>query len=214
MNTQCFSTDYVSCNSGVSNNAVAWLHDCLHPCLFVLNMHFNTWTVHTCIPTQANGRNIPDYQIFADKCDEDTWGMEERQEGAEERRELTGTSFQYHRVGHCQKKGKRKGNRKTAKWRLGGQHKHWYHKGEVFLCVMDKVPAKPKKLKADHHSLTKLSYRCWLRGCKDGWLGMIQTILFMGKLTWCLHEHEWWGFNEPINNITTVMRTDVKESKV
>lgn len=113
------------------------------------------------------------------------------------------------------KKGKRKGNRKTAKWRLGGQHKHWYHKGEVFLCVMDKNISEAKKVKADHHSPSKISYRCWFRGCRDVWLRMIPTILFMGNLTWCLHEHEWWGFNKHLNNITTVMRSDVLwESKV
>lgn len=101
-------------------------------------MHFNTCEDGAYLHSHTSKWEKYTYQIFADKCDEDTWGMEERQEGAEERRELTGTSFQYQRVGHCQKKGKRKGNRKTAKWRLGGQHKHWYHKGEVFLCVMDK----------------------------------------------------------------------------
>lgn len=31
--------------------------------------------------------------------------MEGQGEGAEERRELTGTSFQYQRVGHCQRGG-------------------------------------------------------------------------------------------------------------
>lgn len=46
-------------------------------------------------------KNTPDHQIFADKCDEDTGRMEGQGEGAEERRELTGTSFQYQRVGHC-----------------------------------------------------------------------------------------------------------------
>lgn len=33
--------------------------------------------------------------------------MEGQGEGAEERRELTGTSFQYQRVGHCRKGGGR-----------------------------------------------------------------------------------------------------------
>lgn len=47
------------------------------------------------------GKNTPDHQIFADNFDEDTGGMKGQGEGAEERRELTGTSFQYHRVGHC-----------------------------------------------------------------------------------------------------------------
>lgn len=44
-----------------------------------------------------------DHQIFADKFDEETGGMEGQGGGSEERRELTGTSFQYQRVGHCQR---------------------------------------------------------------------------------------------------------------
>lgn len=46
--------------------------------------------------------NKPDHQIFPDKFDEDTGRMEGQGEEAEERKELTGTSFQYQRVGHCQ----------------------------------------------------------------------------------------------------------------
>lgn len=69
-------------------------------------------------------------------------------------------------------------------------------RGKSSSVEWTKIPAKPKKWKAGHHSPSKISYRCW-----DVWLGMIQTILFMGKLTWCLHEHEWWGFNELLSNI-------------
>lgn len=54
--------------------------------------------------------NTPDQKIFADKLDEDTVKMEGQGQGAEERRELTGTSFQYQRVGHCQR-GEGTGNR-------------------------------------------------------------------------------------------------------
>lgn len=63
--------------------------------------------MHTSILTSAYGEreNTPDHQIFADTFDEDTGGMGGQGEGAEERRELTGTSFQYQRVGHCQKGG-------------------------------------------------------------------------------------------------------------
>lgn len=178
-------------------------------------MHFNTCKDGAYLHSHTSKWEKYTYQIFADKCDEDTWGMEERQEGAEERRELTGTSFQYQRVGHCQKKGKRKGNRKTAKWRLGGQHNHWYHKGgSLPLRNGQKYQRSRRSWKRiiKSEGSWKLSYRCW-----DVWLGMIQTILFMGKLT-CLHEHEWWGFNEPLKNIITVitvMRTNVLwESKV
>lgn len=58
--------------------------------------------IYTSILTPAyGGKNTPDHQIFADKCDEDTGRMEGQGEEAEERRELTGTSFQYQRVGHC-----------------------------------------------------------------------------------------------------------------
>lgn len=61
--------------------------------------------MHTSILTSACGgkNNTPDYKIFADKFDEDTGRMEGQGQGAEERRELTGTSFQYQRVGHCQR---------------------------------------------------------------------------------------------------------------
>lgn len=54
--------------------------------------------------TSLRGENTPDHQIFADTFDEDTGGMEGHGEEAEERRELTGTSFQYQRVGHCQRR--------------------------------------------------------------------------------------------------------------
>ena len=60
-------------------------------------------------------KNTPDHQIFADKFDEDTGGMEGQGEGAEERRELTGTSFQYQRVGHCQRGGGDRKKRKTGR---------------------------------------------------------------------------------------------------
>lgn len=45
--------------------------------------------------------------MLAEKFDEDSGGMEGEGEEAEGRRELTGTSFQYQRVGHCQS---RRGN--------------------------------------------------------------------------------------------------------
>lgn len=41
-------------------------------------------------------------------------------------------------------KEERKGNRETGKWRLGGQQKHWHHKGEVFLCVMGQNTSKAR----------------------------------------------------------------------
>ena len=63
-------------------------------------------------------KNTPDNQVFADKFDEDTGGMEGQGEGAEERRELTGTSFQYQRVGHCQRGG---GTGKRERWGSGEQ---------------------------------------------------------------------------------------------
>lgn len=66
-------------------------------------------------------KNKPsDHQIFADNFDEDFGGMEGQGGGAEERRELTGTSFQYQRVGHCQREAGI-GKRKTRKRRTGAQ---------------------------------------------------------------------------------------------
>lgn len=53
--------------------------------------------------------------------DEDTGEMEGQGEGAEERKELTGTSFQYQRVGHCQKRRRDRKEKKTRKWKTGAQ---------------------------------------------------------------------------------------------
>lgn len=50
--------------------------------------------------------------------------MEGQGEGAEERRELTGTSFQYQRVGHCQRGGG-KGNRERQ-GNVEQEHKERY----------------------------------------------------------------------------------------
>lgn len=49
-------------------------------------------------------------------------GWRDRGEEAEESRELTGTSFQYQRVGHCQNRGGiHKTWRKRREWKTGAQ---------------------------------------------------------------------------------------------
>lgn len=91
-------------------------------------------------------------------------------------------------------KEERKGNRETGKWRLGGQQKHWHHKGEVFLCVMGQNTSKARGWK--RIIILSVSSPTGVGGCREVWLGRSQTIGFMGKGIWLLHEHEWGGFNE------------------
>lgn len=147
--TQCFSSDYVSCNTDVStNNAVCILASAPSPYLCWTCIASHVRTVHTRIPTPANGRNIPDYQIIADKCDEDTWGMEEWQEGAEERRELTGTSFQYQRVGHCQKKKKGKEIERQGNEDWEDNRSTNTTRGKSSSMWWTKIPVKPEEVES------------------------------------------------------------------
>lgn len=78
-----------------------------------LNADFDLTHTNSITPEDGGKRNTPDRQVLADKFDEDTGRMEGQGEGAEERRELTGTSFQYQRVGHCQR-GTSAGNREKT----------------------------------------------------------------------------------------------------
>lgn len=147
--TQCFSTDYVSCNTDVStNNAVCILASAPSPYLCWTCIVWHVRTVHTRIPTPANGRYIPDYRIFADKCEEDTWGMEEWQEGAEERKELTGTSFQYQRVGHCQKKKKGKEIERQGNEDWEDNRSTDTTRGKSSSVWWTKIPVKPEEVES------------------------------------------------------------------
>lgn len=71
-------------------------------------------------PPKVIELNKPDYQTFGDTFDEVTGRMEVRGKEAEERKELTGTSFQYQRVGHCQI-GRDRKYRKAKEWKTGAQ---------------------------------------------------------------------------------------------
>lgn len=53
-------------------NAVCILASAPSPYLCWTCIVSHVRTVHTRIPTPANGRYIPDYQVLADKCDEGT----------------------------------------------------------------------------------------------------------------------------------------------
>lgn len=99
--------------------------------------------------------------------------------------------------------GKEIERQRNEDWGVGGQHKHWYHKGEVFLRVREKNTSEAEEV-GSRSFFSQYAFKQVL-GCVTG----DDSNYSHGKLTWRLHEHEWWWFNEPLNNSTTVMETDV-----
>lgn len=120
----------------LSVNKQCRLHSCPAPPYDIYAVTCNLMQTSMCCTVPFLHQHIenktPDHKILIfDKYDEDTGRMEGQGQGAEERRELTGTSFQYQRVGHCQR-GEGTGNRKkTGKWRTGAQESYYAYSGET-----------------------------------------------------------------------------------